>query len=61
MLEQMSLESYKKKVRECLIKNYKHTIQENDRLMTLYEDDFQEFLDDKWEPSLVATAMVMGY
>ena len=61
MLEQMNLETYKQKVRECLITNYKGTTQEPDRLMTLYEDDFQEFLNDKWEPSLAATAMIMSY
>ena len=61
MPEQMSLEDYKQKVRECLTKNYKHTVQENERLMKLYEDDFQEFLSDRWEPSVAATAMVMGY
>ena len=61
MAEQMHLETYKQKVRDCLTENYKHTTQENDRLMKLYEEDFQEFLDDKWEPSVAATAMVMGY
>ena len=60
MLEQMTLEEYKQKVRECLMKNYKHTTQENERLMTLYEEEFQEFLSGKWEPSVAAKAMVLG-
>ena len=61
MPEQMNLESYKQKVRECLRKNFADTTGETERLMTLYENDFQEFLDDKWEPSLAATAMIMSY
>ena len=59
--EQMNLDDFKKKVEECLWTNYKHTTQERNRLMKLYENDFQEFFQDKWDPLLVATAMVNSY
>ena len=59
MLEQMTLEEYKQKVKECLMKNYKHPTQENEQLMNLYEEKFQEFLSGKWEPSVAAKIMVI--
>ena len=61
MVEQMNLEDYKQKVKECLMTTHKHTTREAERLMTLYEDDFPEFLNDKWKPSVAASAMIAGY
>lgn len=62
MAEQMSLESYKREVEECLTKKYNCTIQEKDRLMKAYEDDFQEaFKVFLWKPMTMALAMQMGY
>ncbi len=60
MSEQMSLEDYKQKVRECLMMNPYRTTEGAEKLMKLYEDDFPEFLADKWEPSAVAAALIMG-
>lgn len=60
MSEQMSLEDYKQKVRECLMRNRNYTTVADEELMQRYEDDFPEFLADKWEPSAVAAALIMG-
>ena len=57
----MSLEEYKKKVEECLMKNYKDTEAEARKSVALYTDDFPEFLAFGWEPSVAATAIVLGY
>ena len=61
MNEQMSLSDYKKKVEEWMINESNCSIQETNRLMKLYADDFPEFLADNWEPSAAGTAMQMGY
>lgn len=61
MSDRDRLEDFKKKVEDCLKLNYKHSDQERERLMKLYEDDFQKFLSDNWEPILVATATVYSY
>lgn len=58
MPEQMDLETYKQKVKEFLRMNFNDTTGETERLMALYEDDFQEFFDDKWKPLTAATAMI---
>lgn len=58
----MDLETYKQKVRECLIKEQNCTEQYAEKLMKLYEDDFQEALYDyTWTPQTMASAMTMGY
>ena len=59
MSEQMTLEEFKQKVRECLLKSGTPTYVE--KRMKLYEDEFPQFLEDKWEPSAVAAALIMGY
>ena len=62
MFEQMTLEDYKQKVEQCLLKTYNCTTQETSRLMTLYEDDFQEALSKfSWSPKTMALAMQKGY
>lgn len=62
MSEQMSLEEYKIKVEECLLKTYNCTALETKHLMKLYEDEFQEaFKVYSWQPKTMALAMQMGY
>ena len=61
MNEQMSLNDYKKKVEDFLIKNCHYTEAETKHRMKLYEDDFQEFYRDNWSPAAVNAAMTMGY
>ena len=59
MSEQMSLETYKQKVKECLMKNGNSTYAEE--RIKLYENEFPQFLKDKWTPGGVAAALIMGY
>ena len=54
----MNLESYKKKVEECLLKIQKVSTQVKDKLMKEYETDFQEFLEEDYKPEMVAYGMV---
>lgn len=62
MPERMSLEDYKKEVKECLTGRCNCTGQEADRLMNLYSDDFQEALEKfSWTPATMAGAMIFGY
>ena len=61
MKEQMSLENYKKKVEESLIKNNNCSIQEAKRLMNLYEQDFPELMKKFSDEKVASLAMVMGY
>lgn len=62
MPERMSLEDYKKKVREHLTERCNCTGQEADRLMNIYDDDFQEALEKfSWTPATMAGAMIFGY
>jgi len=55
----MNLENFKKKVEE----NLKQMVgeKEAERLMTIYEEDFPEFLRKKSSAAATATAMIMGY
>jgi len=58
----MSLEEYKHKVKEYLIKEYNCSPMEANRLMTEYREDFQEALSDfLWNPMTMALAMQQGY
>ena len=61
MSEQMSLENYKQKVREFLRMTANCSVQETERLMKLYDDDFPEFLRDNWKPMSAGSAMMAGY
>ena len=58
--QKMNLEEYKKKVEDFLLKNYNNSTGTT-KLMKEYENDFQKFLEDGWEPEVAATAMVQGY
>ncbi len=55
----MNLENFKKKVEE----NLKQRVgeKEAERLMTIYEEDFPEFLQKRFGVVATATAMIMGY
>jgi hypothetical protein len=57
----MSLDTYKKQVYLSMLKVQKVTIQEADKLMKLYAEDFQEFLDDNLTPVAAAGGMVIYY
>lgn len=61
MKEQMSLENYKKKVEESLIKHNNCSIHEAKRLMNLYEEDFPELMKKFSDEKIASLAMVMGY
>ena len=56
-----SMEKYKKKVKKFLMEKNNYTEKRADKLIKLYEDDFEEFYNNGWEPSVAATAMRMGY
>lgn len=58
----MTLEEYKKKVGEHLIKKCNFTAQRAKKLIAVYEKDFPQFLiKDNWSPLTVASAMIAGY
>ena len=57
--EQMDMETYKQKVKECLLRNGNAAYVE--KRMALYEEDFPEFLRDEWSPAAAAAAIIMGY
>ena len=57
----MTLEEYKKKVEEHLVKECNFTTQRAKKLMALYEEDFPQFLKDNWSPLTAASAMLAGY
>ena len=62
MSEQMTLEEYKQKVREYLMKTYNCTGLDANKLMTDYESDFPEALEKfLWSPKTMALAMQKGY
>ena len=60
MSEHSNLESYKQKVRECLMKTHNYTGLEADKLITKYEDDFQELLDWNLDPQTASGFLVSG-
>ena len=61
MSQAMSLEEYKRKVEDFLVKKNNFTIQEARRLIQIYSDDFPEFIKDDWSPSGAGSAMMLGY
>lgn len=61
MSQAMSLEEYKRKVEDCLRKNYNDTEAEAKKSVLNYTDDFPMFYRENWSPELVATAIVQGY
>lgn len=58
----MSLNDYKQKVKISLIKIYNCPNDEADRLMKVYDEDFQEVLKVfKWNPVTMVLAMQIGF
>lgn len=57
----MTLEEYKKKVEEHLVKECHFTTQRAKKLIALYEEDFQQFLKENWSPLTMASVMIAGY
>ncbi len=55
----MNLESFKKQVEKNLVTRVGE--KEAKRLMTIYEEDFPEFLQKRFGVVATATAMIMGY
>ena len=60
MPEQMRLETYKQKVRETLIKIHNYAAPEADKLITKYEDDFQELLGWNLDPQTASGFLASG-
>lgn len=61
MSKQISLETYKQKVRERLMKTYNRTTQATDKLMRDYEQILPEYFALKLTPIEMACTMTMGY
>ena len=61
MNEEMNLEEYKKKVLQCLMENCNFTEMEAKGWMTVYEEDFPEFIEKKFTPAEAAVAIDIGY
>lgn len=58
----MSLNDYKQKAKISLIKIYNCPNDEADRLMKVYDEDFQEVLKIfKWNPVTITLAMQIGF
>jgi len=61
MNEVMTLEEYKKKVLQCLMENCNFTEEAAKKYLTIYSEDFPEFIEKKFTPAEAAMAIVMGY
>lgn len=59
--EVISLEDYKKRVYDCLLKYQNCTIQEAESLMKEYEEDLPMFYEENYEPETAACGMAMKY
>lgn len=61
-MKQMDIQTYKQRVRECLIEIQNCTEEYADKLMREYEDDFEEALNQFcFTPETMACGMVMRY
>ena len=58
MSDQMTLEEYKRQIREHSIKHLHRSKEAVEESMKLYEPDFQTFLDENWSVAEVATGMI---
>ncbi len=58
MSDQMTLEEYKRQIREHSIKHLHLSKEVVEESMKLYEPDFQTFLDENLSVALVATGML---
>ena len=59
--EVISLEDYKKRVYDCLLKYQHRTIQAAENLMKEYEEDLPMFYEENYEPETAACGMVTRY
>ena len=59
--EVISLEDYKKRVYDCLLKYQNNTTQEAENLMKEYEEDLPRFYEENWKAEAVACGMDMRY
>ena len=59
--EVISLEDYKKRVYDCLLKCQNCSIREANNLMAEYETDLPEFYEENYEPEAAASGMAMRY
>ena len=57
----ISLEDYKKRVYDCLLKCQNWSIREANNLMKEYETDLPEFYEKNYEPEAAACGMAMRY
>ncbi len=55
----MTLDEYKKRVEECLVKYNNCTSEKAKELMALYEQDFQESMNTNLSPEAMAVGMAM--
>ena len=59
--ETISLEDYKKRVYECLLKYQHRTIQAAENLMKEYEEELPDFYEENCKPEVAASGMAMRY
>ena len=60
MAQNMNMETYKQKVKECLIKVHHYTDDGANKLMKQYEDDFQELYDWDLDPQTASGFLASG-
>ena len=59
--EVISLEDYKKRVYDCLLKYQSCSIQEAENLMKEYEEELPDFYEENCKPEVAACGMVTRY
>ena len=59
--EVISLEDYKKRVYDCLLRFQHRSIQTAEDLMKEYEEDLPMFYEGNYEPEAAACGMAMKY
>ena len=59
--ETISLEDYKKRVYDCLLKYQHRTIQAAENLMKEYEEELPDFYEENCKPEVAACGMAMRY
>ena len=57
----MNVEEFKKEVERHLIEDQKCTEEYKDFLMKQYDEDFEDFVKENWEPRVVAFGMAIHY
>ncbi|MBE6371850.1 MAG: hypothetical protein E7055_07215 [Lentisphaerae bacterium] len=59
--EVISLEDYKKRIYDCLLKRQNCSIREANNLMKEYETDLPEFYEENCKPEVAASGMATRY